>query len=310
MKTDYDLIINFSKQMYLISTTGQGYLAGLKMLEQSTKQINMRTLLQRIITQLEQTDIIDALNCSGTFDEFYLNMVKTGLYSGNLDEIFLHLANYYQRLFDNKKKFNRLLNYPFGIITLMMAVLLVMTTRILPVFNDLYTSMGSQLTGMARWGLLMGYFINDYLVYFLIIFLGAILVLLVLIKSNKVRIFAKAASLNRTANDLFAISTLVDAGVSFDQAAGLIDMGDSGILDAFSSRLEEMELTLLELSINNGTYEKVLKMLFSEYNLKAQDKMDESLEKFELYFGTGFVIIVAIILLSLILPLFAILAQL
>lgn len=310
MKTDYDLIINFSKQMYLISTTGQSYLTGLEMLEQSTKQMKMRALLHQIITRLEQTDIIDALKSTGTFDEFYLDLVKTGLYSGNLDEIFLHLTNYYQRLSDNNRKFTRLLSYPFGIITLMMVIMLVMITKILPVFNDLYATMGSQLTGLARLGLQLGYFINDYLVYFLTIFLAAVLGLLILIKLEKVRIFTKAASLNRTANELFAVSTLVEAGVSFDQAAGLTDLSKSGLLDAFSTRLEPMELTLLELGINNGTYQKVLKMLLSEYDRKAQDEMDESLEKFELYFGTGFVIIIAIILLSLILPLFAILAQL
>lgn len=310
MRNDYDLIINFSKQMYLISTSGQSFLAGLRLLETNTTQMRMKNLLTQVIAQLEQNDIIFALESTGLFDELYLDLIKAGLHSGNLDEVFLHLTNYYKQLDQSNRKLRRLLNFPIGMSLVMMVIMIILVTRILPVFSDLYAGMGAQLTGVARISLQLGYFINDYLVYFIIIVLSGVLLLLGMIRQDKVEIFKKAKALNRASNELFAVSTLVKAGVSFDQAAGIANMSKSGVIEAFSSRLEPLELSLLEMSIQNGTHEKVIEMLFDEYRQKANTRMDESLAKFELYFGTGFVVIVAIVMLSLILPLFAILSEL
>ena len=310
MTSDNQLIVNLSKQFYLVASTGQSYQVALELVAHSTKDKQLKTLLDQINRQLNQTDLLGALKSTGLFDEYYLQLVKAGLYSGNLDEIFLHLANHYQRQEDNTRKLRQLINYPLTMSLLMAGLLAILTTKIFPVFNDLYASMGANLTGIAHLCLQLGYLINDYFVYLIIFTAFFVVGFLTLVKLNKIKIFKKAASLTKTANDLFAVVNLIKAGISFEQTTELVFFNKTSLVEAFEDKLEPLELALLELGLTNGTYEKVLAMLLEDYQNKADSKINESFEQFEFYFMTGFVVVVAIILLSLILPLFAILAQL
>lgn len=310
MKPNYHLIHNLSKQLYLIASTGQSYSAGLLLLESKTTQPEFKKILGQICQDLEHAGLVEALENTAIFDDYYLNTIKSGLYSGNLDQVFLHLATYYQRLEQNNQKLRKMINYPATMSLMMVGVLVVLVTKILPIFDDLYLSIGAKLTGLAQLSLQLGFFINDYFIYVLIALFAIAFAVLLLVRQDKIKIFAPAKELNQTANDLFAFSGLIKSGITFDQAVELTFNQQCGMVEALGSRLEPLELVLLELGLANGTSDKVLAMLVEDYQEKAENKMNEYLEKFELYYSSIFMVVIAVVLLSLILPLFAILAQL
>ena len=95
-----------------------------------------------------------AMDESERFPVYVTGMVKVGESTGRLEEALLALAGYY----DGQEKMNRqiksALTYPSILMLMMITVIGVLLVKVLPVFDEVYASLGGSLTGVAG-GLLM-----------------------------------------------------------------------------------------------------------------------------------------------------------
>lgn len=114
--------------------------------EQGTYQ----TLLKELGQRLDEGALLsDAMEESRAFPGYVTGMIRIGERTGRMEEALASLAAY----FEERQRTNRLLRsaiaYPSMILLLMLAVVGVLLIKVLPVFDQVYASLGSRLTGVA-----------------------------------------------------------------------------------------------------------------------------------------------------------------
>lgn len=97
-----------------------------------------------------------ALENSGSFPAHVVGMIAVGERSGRTEQALLALARYYEQREQRAGRIRTALTYPAILLLMMLVVIAVLLTRVLPVFDEVYASLGGRLTGMAGGLLLVG----------------------------------------------------------------------------------------------------------------------------------------------------------
>ena len=84
------------------------------------------------------------------FPKMLTNMIASGEASGNLEESFLQMEVYYDKLTKTKSKVGRVMIYPAVLVVVMIAVLIVMMTKIIPKFLETFESMDMDLPKITK----------------------------------------------------------------------------------------------------------------------------------------------------------------
>ena len=95
-----------------------------------------------------------ALRESNAFPSYVVGMIEVGERSGRTEQALQALSRYYEQQDQMSRQVRAALTYPSILLLLMLAVIVVLLTQVLPVFDEVYASLGGQLTGIAG-GLLM-----------------------------------------------------------------------------------------------------------------------------------------------------------
>ena len=98
--------------------------------------------------------LASALRESGAFPSYVAGMVEVGERSGRTEQALQSLSRYYEQQDQMDHQIRAALTYPSVLLLLMLVVIVVLLTQVLPVFDEVYASLGGQLTGIAG-GLLM-----------------------------------------------------------------------------------------------------------------------------------------------------------
>lgn len=143
-----------------------------------------------ISTYLEETGIFyEALQRAGVFPDYVIQMAKLGEETGNLDVTTKGLAAYYEREENTMQDIRSAISYPLMILCMLLTIMLVMIVKVMPVFNQVYEQLGSQITGPAAVLLKTGEVLKQYWVIpavFICIFAAGVWWLLKTIKGNTV----------------------------------------------------------------------------------------------------------------------------
>lgn len=90
-----------------------------------------------------------ALKSTGRFPAYVWGLVDVGEQAGRSEEALLALSNYYEYRTRLDRRVRSALLYPAVMLMLMLIVIAVLLIRVLPIFDDVYKSLGGSLTGMA-----------------------------------------------------------------------------------------------------------------------------------------------------------------
>ena len=103
----------------------------------------------------EGQGLADAMNESGIFPDYALQMVKAGENAGRLEDILFRLSRYYADQKTISEKLKNAVTYPAAMLVLIIALLAVMIVMVLPAFSDVYErltgSLASSAYGYVRW---------------------------------------------------------------------------------------------------------------------------------------------------------------
>lgn len=97
-----------------------------------------------------------ALRESGAFPVYVVGLVEVGERSGRTEQALQALSRYYEQREHLDRQVRASLTYPSILLLLMLVVIVVLLTQVLPVFDEVYASLGGQLTGVAGGLLLVG----------------------------------------------------------------------------------------------------------------------------------------------------------
>ena len=175
---------SFCQQINMVIKAGLPIYYGLSILHDETKDPTSKALWGTIYQRTEQgATLYEALLPTGMFPKYMLQMVHIGEQTGRLEEVLDSLSTYYEREAEIQDSVRHAVTYPLLMSVMMFAVLIVMITKIVPIFADVYANLGSSLSGSAEFLMNMSHFLNQYLLWFMIgLILLCILVFLFLRK--------------------------------------------------------------------------------------------------------------------------------
>jgi type IV pilus assembly protein PilC len=159
---------------------------GLALLAQEAKENEHEAhLLQEMADRMDggQT-LAAAMENAACFPAYLIGLVTVGEYTGRMEEALQSLASYYERRDEQERRLRSTLTYPILLLLIMLVVIVVLLTQVLPVFNEVYASLGGSLTGVAGGLLLLGRAL-DAAMPLLCVLLAAVLVFLALFAMNE-----------------------------------------------------------------------------------------------------------------------------
>ena len=105
----------------------------------------------------------DALSSVGAFPRHTVALLKVGEKVGKLEDGIASAAKYHEDRFRIAKQVRDALTYPAILVVLMLVVVCVLLTKVIPVFDDVYASLGGSMTGAAAGILSIGQWLNGAL---------------------------------------------------------------------------------------------------------------------------------------------------
>ena len=93
--------------------------------------------------------VCDAMERTGLFPEYMLRMIRVGEETGSLEKVFRSLSAYYDRQEKLKRTIRSAVAYPLLLFVIVLAVFFVFLTEVLPIFNNVFTQIGAEMTPIA-----------------------------------------------------------------------------------------------------------------------------------------------------------------
>lgn len=140
-----DLVI-FSRQLATLVEAKITLIQALRTLIKQTNKESFKEAIFAIAVAVEGgTSFSDALGLyPDIFSDFYINIIKSGEASGNLDETLIYLADHLEKQYDLESKVKGAMTYPAVILIVFLIIGVIMMTFVLPKILGVITASGSQ----------------------------------------------------------------------------------------------------------------------------------------------------------------------
>jgi MSHA biogenesis protein MshG len=154
----------FCRQMYSLVHAGIPVATAVTRLAETTRNKTLTAALGSIVVSLNKgTSLHSAMaQYPKIFSNFFISLITVGENTGNLDNIFLHLAEYLELEVDITKKVKTALRYPLMVMVAIIIALLVINVFVIPAFAKLYANMNGILPLPTRILLATSNFIISY----------------------------------------------------------------------------------------------------------------------------------------------------
>ncbi len=282
-----------------------------------------------------------ALRQSGAFPVYVCGLVEVGERSGRTEEALRALSEYYEGRSRMGRKLRSALLYPAVMLVLMLVVIGVLLVKVLPIFDEVYASLGGRLTGVAGGLLALGRLLDKAMpvLWALLALAVVLLAAFAAVESFRDKILARwqknrgdrgiARKLNnaRLAQALaMGMASGLPTEESLSLAAGL--MSDAPAAKARCedclSRLERgsslaealkgsqvmpaAQCRLLELAQRSGAGDSAMEKIAADLSEESEYALEEAVSRVEPALVLVCSVLVGLILLSVMLPLMHIMA--
>lgn len=331
----------FCDQIAMVLNAGISPMEGVSiMLEDSTTEEG-RAILQIISDKCNMGEsFYSSVEASGVFPKYALDMIEIGEKSGKLEEVMRALAFHYNREENIAQGIKNAVTYPLLIVSMMFVVILVLIVKVLPIFNDVFKQLGTEMTGLSKGMLNFGQGLSKYALALIIIAVIIIGGTFILTKTEAgrsklsgfaSRFFATKSFYEKIASGRFAsgMALTMSAGLDTDQSLSMvsklvdndemvkkIDVCKDKMADgaSFSDALcqsgifSSMYSRMITVGYRTGSVDKVLEKIADGYEQEVDDKITNLISVLEPTLVIVLSVIVSLILLSVMLPLMAIMS--
>ena len=335
-------LASLSSQLSLLINAGITPAESVNIMLKDTSDPQGKEILTQILNLCNEGNYFhDALEQTGVFPHYMLHMIKIGEESGNLDDVMQNLTAYYEREENISDSLKNAVRYPLFMIGMMLIVIIVLLTKVLPIFNQVFVQLGTELSGIAKQLMAVGDGINAASTVIIILLVLAVILTLFLTKNDKghqmmahflatapfSRNFYLNIAYGRFASGLsMALSSGLDTFHSMDLLSDLIENttmkekiakckeqlqnGDS-FPEALSSAeiFSNLYTRMVSVGFRTGTLDTVMKKISEQYEKETEKKLHSILSAVEPTLVIIFSMIVGLILLSVILPLIGIMSS-
>jgi type IV pilus assembly protein PilC len=151
-KIKADDLVVLSRQMATMVEAGVPLVQSLSILEEQVENRNLQRVLQALHDDVQSgKSLSEALQKhTKVFSSLFVNMVKAGESSGNLEEILDRLASYIEKTTALQKKIKSALIYPIVVAIMAFLITFGMMTWVIPKFAEIFTSLNAPLPTPTR----------------------------------------------------------------------------------------------------------------------------------------------------------------
>lgn len=324
----------FCQQVSMIISAGLPTYYGILILRDETSDTNTKALLNQIYEPMEGgATLHEALKQTGVFPAYMVHMIQLGEETGRLEEVLSSLSVYYEREAEIRSGIRHAITYPLIMTFLMIAVIFVMILKVVPVFKQVYEQLGTELSGSALTLMRISDIMNQYLLVFVGIFVVAILIALLLYRTNLGKTLLAGGKLSLTiASSRFAncmhlaLASGLDSEYGMDLASELVNNphmqerirkckehiahgeGLSRSL-TMSCIFSEIYSSWLAVGYRTGTMDEIMKKISDAY----EDETNIRIQRFASMLEPTLIIMlcffIGVILISFLLPLLGIVSS-
>lgn len=175
----------FFRSLSLLLRGGIGLAEGMYLL--AREKTPRKQQLEAMGRELDAGKLLsDALQ--GSFEQYALGMIRVGEATGRLEESLDALGTFYEERVRTRQKLKNAISYPGMVFMLMLLVVGVLLTQVLPVFDGVYASLGSRLTGIGAGLLQLGMGLKAVLPVLFWLLLAAAVTAVLIWKVEKLRL--------------------------------------------------------------------------------------------------------------------------
>jgi len=303
---------------------------------------DLRELLAELETALDQgKPLWEAMERTGVFPVYVRGMVRIGEETGRLEEALNGLADYCEESVALQRQIKNAVAWPALLMLLMLVVIGVLLVKVMPVFDAVYASLGSRLTGLSAGMLALGQILSRGMPVLLAVLMLLVLVAAALAMSEQLRQwvtnfwqrrFGDRGIHRKFNNARFAraLAMALGSGLAIEDA---MELGQGLLTDVpgavsrigrcralleqetpLAQALEETNLLsascgrILAVGLRGGNADRVMEDVASRMMTDARESLEDIVAKVEPAMVLLSSLLVGVILLSAMLPLMNIMA--
>lgn len=343
IKMTKEEIGNFCLELSVLLHAGVNVGDGLALLAEDAPPSEYRTLLEGMSRRFDDgCSATEVFRETGCFPQYLCDLLQVGEETGRVEESFAALSRYYENQSGLTQRIKTALLYPAILLIIMLAVIVVLLVRVLPVFDKVYAQLGSSLTGVAGGLLALGKALGSAMPV-LCVLLGIVVLLLAcfaLSDGFREKLLgwwnrrwgdkgvARRLSMSRFAQSL---SMCLSSGLSMEEAlrlsATMLEGSEQGkkrcekclaLLDegeplakamGESELLPHTECRLLDTGMKNGMGDTVMEEISRRLSEQSELALEAKVAQVEPTLVVITSVLVGLILLSVMLPLMNIMAS-
>jgi len=335
-------ISGFCAQLALIIKAGISVREGISIMIGDSSEGRGKEILHIILSHIEEgRTLAFALEQCGCFPKYVVDMVGIGEASGRLDEVMDSLCAYYERNEAINKSIKNAVTYPMVMIAMMAVVIGVLVVKVLPIFNQVFRQLGSEMSAFSQSIMNFGAVLSRYSMWIVAVILILVLIALILKQTKRGRAalsrFTGSLPLTRRLSAKIAagrfasamslmLSSGLDTDSSLDMAGQLVEnektKGEIKMLKqlmedgtSFSDALTRINVfsgvyaSMLAVGFKTGAVDTVMKKIAQRYEDEIDTHISNIISVLEPTLVAVLSIIVGMILLSVMLPLMGIMSS-
>lgn len=334
-------LASFCGQMALILTAGISATEGLEIMSADASSKEESAILQALLLDINTSgSLTHALGSVRLFPSYLIRMTALGEETGTLDEVMSSLQKHYEREEEIARSIKNAVTYPMIMIGMMMVVILVLLVKVLPVFQQVFLQLGTEMTGVSRLLMNMGTAIQHDSIFFVILLLILTVFGFYAARTRSGAVFVRRISrhirpLERIYEEISAcrfaggmaltlksglnpersmelIRALIDDPYFLDKLDQCTELTENGtdLSQALCSSgiFTGMYTRMISIGAKTGTMEQVMEQIAELYQNEIDTRIDHTLAILEPTLVISLSLIVGIILLSVMLPLMGIMS--
>lgn len=158
-----DMVI-YLRQFATLLSAGISIIDSTKILAEQTTSKALRKVLKEVEEDLREGNPLSnaAEKHRKVFSSMFINMVRAGEVSGNMDETLERLAIHYERQHFTKQKIISALAYPASVGLLSIGVVIFLLIYVVPIFVGMFASLGGKLPFITQFVLDASAFVQSF----------------------------------------------------------------------------------------------------------------------------------------------------
>ena len=342
-KLTNDEIAYFCEQLSLIINAGIPLSEGTEMIAENADGGYVSDVAKQLSKSVsDDKTLFEAMEQSGAFPQYAVNMVKIGTLSGRLDDVLKGLSGYYEQMAERLRTIRTAILHPFILIAMMTVVMIVLIVQVLPMFSDIFGQFNSSVSETVSASVEYAYTTGTIILIILcaILLISGIIALLSRIPSvrSKLSAFASVFFMTKKTARVFSqakfanamsmmVSSGIEASTALENAMMLID--DKAMVkrmeechnkvvegEPFADALTEAELLpriyarSLKMSYKSGSFDDAWRKISGRCSDEADITSENLIAFIEPVLIAVMAVMIGAILLTVMLPMMDIMSSL